>query len=133
MNFTEHYQLNQWEGTDRVLREDFNRDNRKIEEAFLSLPKIVLGSYTGTGGYRADQPNILELPFQPKLLFVFGGVMRFITTYGEGTTNCSPTGHSDGTLYLTWAGNTLKWHTYNGDPHDQMNAEGEVYHYVVIG
>ena len=33
MTKTEHYQLNQWAPTDRVLREDFNEDNRKIEEA----------------------------------------------------------------------------------------------------
>ncbi len=33
MNYTENYQLNQWEPADRVLRTDFNEDNRKIEEA----------------------------------------------------------------------------------------------------
>ena len=36
MNYTEHYQLNQWEPTDRVLREDFNEDNRKIEAAIAA-------------------------------------------------------------------------------------------------
>ncbi len=33
MNYTKNYQLNQWEPADRVLRTDFNEDNRKIEEA----------------------------------------------------------------------------------------------------
>ena len=33
MNYTKNYQLNQWDAADRVLREDFNEDNRKIEEA----------------------------------------------------------------------------------------------------
>ena len=43
MTKTEHYQLNQWEKTDRILREDFNEDNRKIEAALCSVPytKIV--------------------------------------------------------------------------------------------
>ena len=33
MNYTQNYQLNQWEASDRVLREDFNSDNRKIDAA----------------------------------------------------------------------------------------------------
>ena len=33
MNYTKNYQLSQWEPADRVLRTDFNEDNRKIEEA----------------------------------------------------------------------------------------------------
>ena len=37
LNYTEHYQLNQWEPTDRVLREDFNEDNRKIEAALQQV------------------------------------------------------------------------------------------------
>ena len=33
MNHTENYQLNQWAKSDRVLMEDFNSDNRKIDAA----------------------------------------------------------------------------------------------------
>lgn len=38
---TEHYQLNQWEGSDRILRTDFNADNRKTEEALTELAGTV--------------------------------------------------------------------------------------------
>ena len=31
MKQTSNYQLNQWEKTDRILMEDFNEDNRKID------------------------------------------------------------------------------------------------------
>ena len=41
MNTTEHYQLNQWEGSDRILRTDFNADNRKTEEALTELAGTV--------------------------------------------------------------------------------------------
>lgn len=41
MNTTEHYQLNQWEGSDRIMREDFNADNRKTEEALTELAETV--------------------------------------------------------------------------------------------
>lgn len=41
LNTTEHYQLNQWEGSDRIMREDFNADNRKTEEALTELAETV--------------------------------------------------------------------------------------------
>lgn len=37
MNQTEHYQLNQWAPEDRILREDFNRDNTNIENGLFTL------------------------------------------------------------------------------------------------
>lgn len=33
MNYTQTYALNQWEAEDRILREDFNADNAKLEVA----------------------------------------------------------------------------------------------------
>ena len=41
MNTTEHYQLNQWDGSDRIMREDFNADNRKTEEALTELAEAM--------------------------------------------------------------------------------------------
>ena len=32
-NHTTNYDLNQWEGTDKVLRTEFNADNAKIDAA----------------------------------------------------------------------------------------------------
>ena len=32
---TEHFALSQWEPDDKVLREDFNRDNRTIDEVLF--------------------------------------------------------------------------------------------------
>lgn len=32
-NKTTHYQLNQWEAGDKVLRTEFNQDNLKIDQA----------------------------------------------------------------------------------------------------
>ena len=37
MKYTKNYQLNQWDAADRVLREDFNRDNEKIDAAITAL------------------------------------------------------------------------------------------------
>ena len=58
MQQTANYQLNQWDGEDRIMRVDFNSDNAKIEAALadhaaalsrLGNCKIEYGSYTGTG------------------------------------------------------------------------------------
>lgn len=37
LNTTDNYQLNQWEGTDRILRTDFNKDNLKTDDAVAEL------------------------------------------------------------------------------------------------
>ena len=67
MNYTKNYQLNQWEPSDRVLREDFNKDNMKIDAALHTmqgaLPELVLGTYTGDGS--AVRTVDLALPPRP--------------------------------------------------------------------
>lgn len=37
MNYTENYRLNQWDPEDRLLREDFNRDNANVESGLTTL------------------------------------------------------------------------------------------------
>ena len=39
MTKTTNYQLNQWEKTDRIMMEDFNADNEKIEAALTALDR----------------------------------------------------------------------------------------------
>jgi len=36
-NYTEHYNLCQWEPADKVLREDFNGDNIKLDAALRAI------------------------------------------------------------------------------------------------
>ena len=42
MTKTTNYQLNQWEKTDRILMDDFNADNQKIEAALLGKVPMTL-------------------------------------------------------------------------------------------
>ena len=77
-NHTPNYQLSQWERTDRVLMEDFNADNAKIDAALGTLAGQVSGkadasalaavsqsrncqaattSYTGTGTSGENAPS----------------------------------------------------------------------------
>ena len=71
MNKTANFQLTQWEKTDRIMMEDFNRDNAAIDAALKSSAdgvaalqtalascgncKIVYGTYTGTGKYGREK------------------------------------------------------------------------------
>ena len=70
LEYTKNYHLNQWEPTDRVLREDFNEDNRKIEEALGKKVEIVLGTYTGNSTTYTSSQNIV-LGWKPKAILVF--------------------------------------------------------------
>ena len=72
MEHTSNYNLSQWAGEDRILREDFNADNAKIEAALLQHAaalaaagncKIVTGSYKGTNAYGSSGKSSLKFDF----------------------------------------------------------------------
>ena len=42
-NKTQHYQLNQWEAEDKVLRTEFNEDNQRLEDALTNLAEGLAG------------------------------------------------------------------------------------------
>lgn len=64
---TTNFGLNQWAAEDQVLREEFNQDNVKIEAALGLLPKIITGSYVGTGTKDAVHCNTGA---RPKLVII---------------------------------------------------------------
>ena len=83
MTKTEHYQLNQWDATDRVLREDFNEDNRKIDEALTgvknAIPQLQFGSYTGNGTF----PRDINLGYQPRMVLLMDSLGTTWTSSGH--------------------------------------------------
>ena len=65
INKTANFQLTQWEKTDRIMMEDFNRDNAAIDTALkgnadgvaaLQTALASCGTYTGTGKFGKDNP-----------------------------------------------------------------------------
>ena len=69
MNQTEHVGLNQWDPTDRILREDFNADNLKIDAALagkIGKMEVVWncprGSHFG-GGYGLNVFNMSKFEY----------------------------------------------------------------------
>ena len=66
MNYTENYQLPQWEKSDRIMMEDFNDAFQKVDTA----TRILVGSYTGNGKSGEDNPRSLSFTFTPMLVII---------------------------------------------------------------
>ena len=87
MTKTTNYQLNQWAKTDRLMMDDFNADNAKIDAALkanadaIAAVGYVTGTYTGTGSY----PRTIDLGFTPKAVLIincYGRTENGMNTYG---------------------------------------------------
>ncbi len=75
---TEHYGLHIWEAGDDFLREEFNENFRRLDGL---IPRIVTGTYTGTG-YNTTLEIVLG--FRPRALHIEhqGGYREFGSTSG---------------------------------------------------
>ena len=144
---TEHMQLNQWAAEDPVLREEFNKDNAKVDGALNLLEtgllekgncSIFMGEYTGTGKAGAEYPNQLTFPFVPLVVVIIrkDGMYashQAIALHGQEhfcDFNC---GSSDSSNTCTWKGCVLSWYSASINSYIQLNGENDVYQYVGIG
>ena len=66
MNYTENYQLPQWEKTDRILMEDFNSAMVQLDSAVGEKVRVVSGTYTGNGAASRE----IDLGGRPKVVMV---------------------------------------------------------------
>lgn len=138
MNTTANYQLNQWEASDRVSREDFNADNQKIDAALAAVPHAASGVYYGTGTYGESSPNTLTFDFAPRAAFIMKvhndryGVLA-MPRLSEGTQSHAYTTAMSpyNPIYYVWRGNTLTWYTENGVL-DQFNENAEPYLWIAL-
>lgn len=140
MQKTENYQLNQWDKTDRIQMEDFNADNAKIDAALANIPKIAVGTYTGTGTYGSDGENTLTFDFEPTLVVISRNIAETSaagTLLIRGQTKNAGTGYvyqSNSALSLTvsWSGNTVSWYSASTAAR-QLNSEDATYFYFALG
>ena len=151
MNKTANFQLTQWEKTDRILMEEFNSDNEKIDTALKSSAdgvaalqtalascgncKIVYGTYTGNGKYGSANPNKLTFDGKPVLVIVqaqsnttdFDFHLRMIRgcDWAVGDRN-----NYSYTNSVAWGENYVSW--YNNKAETQFNLQGSVYSYIAL-
>lgn len=112
----------------------------------VTAPKIVTGSYTGTGTYGSSNKNTLTFDFMPKMVFIAeeylsnSGNAKMCTEWviftqtdimGYARTN-SQFGYYD-SFYMTpnW-GRELKWWSTTSAS-IQGNVSGTTYRYIAIG
>ena len=114
-NYTEHYQLHQWESEDSFQRTDFNADFAKIDGAIAACSHTVKGAYTGNGSYLT-----VELGFRPAAVLVSLGYQ----SYNQ------PRLSIDGdTAYMVMTDSGFR---VQDDRNANMNAEGRAYLYLAF-
>lgn len=141
MNKTANFQLTQWEKTDRIMMEDFNRDNAAIDAALKSNAdkaaalqtalekcgncRITISNYKGTGTLGEAHPTSLTFAEPPLLVFVLGPESGFMA---RGRAMNAFQSSSNATPTTTWSADqkTVSWYT----PYDakyQLNTKDAVY------
>lgn len=115
-----------------------------IAGGIAGSPKIMTGSYIGTGTFLSSSPNTLTFPFTP----IIWGVFRMVSMGGVDLSlpniilwdndyknmNVSMYTRSDSTTtqFVTINGNSVSWYSSSSGEH-QLNANGTTYHYFAIG
>ena len=136
MNYTENYQLPQWVESDRVLMEDFNTANSKIDavlsEAVRNMAtkgncQIYTTSYTGNGISGFSNYRSLSFPGTPLVVMIAGDGPNGMTAL-RGVTSVRST--LDANVNLSWSGSTLSWAANSAQ--GQMNTDGEIYQVVAL-
>ena len=151
-NHTTNYDLNQWEGTDKVLRAEFNADNSKIDAALKANAdaiaaeaaarasadtalettlagkgnsQIELKTYTGTGTYGSGNRNSLTFSSKPTVVLLIGDRTWAWFLYG---TSYAYGISDDGVISAidqSWTGNTVQFYSSRADL--QMNSDEKIY------
>ena len=141
MEQTQNYQLNLWEGEDRILREDFNADNMKTEQALAEVAEqaamvskcgncqLYYGTYTGTG----SGATTLSFQKKPLMVTIMGDNIWITAVQGVPVA----IGKNAGELYsgyntASWSGNDVSIVNGNNDMSAQCNSKNTTYYVVAL-
>lgn len=104
MKKTAQFGLNQWEMSDRIQMQDFNRDNAAIEAALARRNcRFYTASYTGDG----EATKSWTFPAKPVLVVIIGQVITvLIRDFSIGITQFGSSTHQ---LQATWEENSVTW------------------------
>ena len=142
MTKTTNYQLNQWAKSDRVMMDDFNADNTKIDTALkanadtaaaASAAVALCGNcavqhitYTGTGS------TVRQFTFahKPLMLTVFGHNVYFFAVQGAEDATSRRGGSGAAICSVTWEGKSASW--TNDDLTMMCNAANQTYQLIAL-
>ena len=101
--------------------------------------RIAWGSYTGTGTTGAASPNTLQFDFYPVLVFITPvkenahAQNPAIFIRGRNRASAYPDSNSNYQITAAWTDNSLSWYNTNSYAGYQLNYDGLVYCYAVLG
>ena len=150
---TPNYRLSRWAGTDRILMEEFNSDNEKIDAALKGNAdgvaalqtalascgncKIVYGTYTGNGKSGSANPNKLTFDGKPVLVIVqeekqtadMDINLRMLRpcTWAQGAAT-----NDNWVNAVTWGAAQVQWYSRNDYAPTQFNETGKKYYYLAL-
>ena len=104
-NYTDNYQLCQWEATDQVQRTEFNADNAKIDAALAKTCQPYIISYTGDG----NPTRTMEFPGKPLFVLAIGGSVLLTAIRGEGTAHSIFSSLAERNFATSWGENSFTW------------------------
>lgn len=151
-NYTAHYGLNQWVGSDKPKMQDFNADNAKLDSALyahtsdttrhisesalesLLQAAPVIGSYEGNGA----EDRLIELGFEPSFGLLFANGKNLLSAIGSTgnmmvySAMLAKGGRSQGVLTNSAGFTVLNLAQTAEGRVAQLNAAGVTYHYLMF-
>ena len=107
-NYTQHYQLSQWQPQDRVLRTEFNQDNARLDAAIrAAVPAGTIALWSGaasaipTGWALCDGQNGTP-DLRGRFVVGAGGDYAVGDTGGAATEELSAYSHTGGSVFGTF-------------------------------
>ena len=117
-----------WYGLARFI---FGEDGKDLptllKELQVSIPKIITGSYQGTGQFGSSNPNTLAAGFRPRVVLLSSGYSIDIMIVA---TESGSTGTVEAVNY-TLSDTGVSW--YASSAAAQGNESGKTYRYVMFG
>lgn len=102
-------------------------------QMYPPLGRFISSSYIGTGTYGSSNLNVINLPFNPKMVIIsqsdgfYLGIL--INSSSTGKTIIGSSAHS--TLTVTWGDKQVLW--YASSIANQLNTSGKTYNYIALG
>lgn len=117
MKKTAQFGLNQWEMSDRIQMQDFNRDNAAIEAALAKRNcQFYTASYTGDG----EATKSWTFPAKPIMVLIIGkSISAFIQDFPIGITQF---GSGSTKITATWHENSVTWSASSNSGIDAANS-----------
>lgn len=146
MKQTENYQLTQWEKSDRIQMEDFNRDNAALDAALTAQAaelaavqaaltkcgncRVAITTYTGNGAFNGS-PTTITFPSMPLAFMIVGFKALLLARGGDASAFTAFKGATQSNSFvsdaaLTWVGNAV---SFSNSVHAryQFNEENILY------